>query len=95
MATGRMKNGKSPGFDNIPAEMLKLRDEVELWLLKLFNVSWRREKVPECWGSAMICPIFKKGDRGERSNYSGISLLPHAFKIYERILGGRLRENVE
>lgn len=43
----------------------------------------------------IIYLIFKKEDRAECSNYRGISLLPQAFKIYERILEGELRAAVE
>ena len=42
-----------------------------------------------------MCPVFKKGDKTECSNYRGISLMSHAFKVYERILEKRLRGHVE
>ncbi len=38
-------------------------------------------KVPEDWRSAIICPIFKKGDRGVRDNYRPVSLTSPVFKV--------------
>lgn len=51
--------------------------------------------MPEEWGRAIICPIYKKKDKAECANYRGISLLSHASKVYERILERRLRNIVE
>lgn len=94
MAMGNMKNGKSPGCDGLPVETMRC-EEVMRWMLKMFNDFWRVERVPAEWGRAIVCPVFKKGDRGDCSNYRGISLLPHAMKLYERILEKRLRTEVE
>ena len=40
-------------------------------------------KLPEEWKESIIIPIHKKGDKGNRNNYKGISLLPHKYKIYQ------------
>ena len=43
-----------------------------------------------------LVPIFKgKGDPLNSNSYGGIKLLEHAFKLYEKILDGRLREVVD
>ena len=40
-----------------------------------------------------LVPIFRgKGDPLNLNSYMGIKLLEHAFKLYEKILDGRLRE---
>jgi len=66
------------------------------WLQDIFNSAWKQGRIPEDWGKAIICPVFKnKGDRAECGNYRGISLLPHITKIYERILERRLCSLVE
>jgi sorting nexin-29 len=36
---------------------------------------WEQERMLEEWEIGVICPIFKKGDRRECSNYRGITLL--------------------
>ena len=54
-----MKNGKSSGIDEIPAELYKEGGE---WiideLVKLFNDIYKTKSVPKEWGRAVICPIF-------------------------------------
>ena len=45
---------------------------------------------------SFLLPIFKgKGDSLNSNSYRGIKLLEHAFKLYEKILDGRLREVVD
>ena len=43
-----------------------------------------------------LLPIFKgKGDPHNPNSYRGIMLLEHAFKLYEKVLDGRLHEAVD
>ena len=85
-----MKNGKAPGEDEIPVEFLKEMKEVGVdWMTRMANVAWGKGEVPDDWGKAVVCPIYKKGDKAMCSNYRGISLLSHTGKIYERILERR------
>lgn len=96
VAINKMKNGKSPGIDGIPAEIYKGGGEcIEEWLTKIFNQAWSQEKIPIDWTKGVVCPIYKKNDRTDCRNYRGITLLSHAGKIYERIIERRLREIVE
>ncbi|XP_064091671.1 uncharacterized protein LOC135205252 [Macrobrachium nipponense] len=53
------------------------------------------EKIPEDWRESILIPIFKgKGVVQEYSNYRGIKLMSHTLKILERVIDGRLREEV-
>ncbi|XP_076038579.1 uncharacterized protein LOC143023832 [Oratosquilla oratoria] len=91
-AIKRMKNGKSAGCDGLPAEIFKEAEETLLpYLVSMFNAAYKTATVPAEWSKALICPIFKKGDRTVCSNYREISFLPHMGKVYERILEARLR----
>ena len=65
------------------------------WIHCIINVAWKKGEIPGEWGNAIICPVYKKGDKSECRNYRGISLLPHITKIYERILECRLHSCVE
>ena len=91
-----MKNGKATGPDEIPAEIWKyLGQDGVIVLYKLFNAILRCGRIPEAWRMSILIPIYKgKGDVLECSNYRGIKLLSHTFKIWERIIDKRLRELV-
>ena len=95
-ALKRMKNGKASGVDQIPAELLKsMGYNGREWFSELLAMLWEGQDIPEDWKKDLICLIYKKGDKTECSNYRGISLMSHAFKVYERILERRLRGCVE
>ena len=91
-ALKKMKNGKASGMDQVPAELFKNMGDVgSEWLLELLFRLWDSQAVPEDWSKDLMCPVFKKGDKTECSNYRGMSLMSHALKVYERILEKRLR----
>ena len=47
------------------------------------------------WKESIIVSIYKKDDKTECCNYSGISLLPTAYKILFNILLSRLTPYAE
>jgi hypothetical protein len=66
---------KSPGIDQIPAEIIKagggtLRSEIH----ELVNAIWNMEELPEQWKESINVPIYKKAVK-YCSNYRGVSLL--------------------
>jgi hypothetical protein len=76
MATENLKVYKSPGIDQIPAELLKARSRtVRSEVYKLFTSIWNKEELPEEWEELIIVPIYKKGDKTKCSTYRDISLL--------------------
>ena len=91
-----LKNGKSPGPDNIPGELLKHGGES---LIKIFTTIcqqiWKTKKWPDQWTKSLIIPIPKKGDSRKCSNYRTLSLIPHASKILLRIILNRLNSQAE
>src|SRR6201990_159334 len=93
VALGAMKNGKAPGEDEIPIELIKEGGEkMKEVILNMINRCWNESEVPESWGKAIVVPIYKgKGDPADCNNYRGITLLDHLSKTYERILERRLR----
>ena len=79
----KMKNGKAPGIDNITAELIKNgRPELLQRIFDLLLQVWDQERMPEEWEIGIICPVFKKGDCRECSNYRGITLLNITYKIF-------------
>ena len=52
--------------------------------------------MPEEWRRSVLIPIYKnKGDAQCCGNYSGIKLMSHTMKVWERIIEARLRDRVE
>jgi hypothetical protein len=63
LAIEKLKRHKSPGTDQIPAELIKagcrtIRGAIH----KLIISIWNKEELPEEWKASIIVPIFKKGD---------------------------------
>jgi hypothetical protein len=93
IAIEKFKRYKSPGIDQIPAELIQaggntLRSEIH----KLINSIWNKEELPEQWKESIIVPIYKKGDKTDCSNYWVILLLS---KILSNILLSRLTPYVD
>ena len=87
----KLKNSKSPGPDGIPNEFYKFSADVIVPILvELFNFILESGVFPSEWTSAVIIPLFKKGDRRDANNYRGISLLNTLGKIFTSILNRRL-----
>ena len=81
LAIGKLKSHKSPGIDEIPAELIKAGGGTTCGEIhKLITSIWK-EKLPEEWKESIIVRIHKKGDKTDCNNYRGISLLPTTYKI--------------
>ena len=91
LAINKLKSHKSPGTDQIPAELIKAGGRtICLEIRKLIISIWKKEKLPEEWKELIIVPIHKKGDKTDCNNYRGLSLLPTTYKIFSNILLSRL-----
>ena len=90
------KSHKSPGIDQIPAELIKEWGRtIRYQIHKLIVSIWNKEELPEEWKESIIVPIYKKGDKTDCNNYRGISLLPPTYKILSNILLSRLTPYAE
>lgn len=94
----RMKRGKAPGPDDIPAELLRLafKDTVaETPMARAMRAALNGIFVdcataPKEWAWSYVIPIPKKGDMTEVENYRGISLMPTILKLLHAILARRI-----
>lgn len=92
-----ISSGKAPGLDGIPAEVFKcsgnqLLDNLHLLLCKC----WEEGNVPQEMRDSNISTLYKnKGDRSDRNNYRGISLLCIAGKLFARVALYRLQRIAE
>ena len=83
----KLKNHKSPGIDQIPAERIKAGGRtICCEIHKLIIATWNKEELPDEWKESIIVPIYKKGDKTDCNNYRGISLLPTTYKVLSNIL---------
>lgn len=91
-----MKNGKATGPDDIQSEIWKSSFwNPAPWLATLFNLIISEGKTPIDWQRSETVPIWKKkGNPADCSNYRPIRLLSHTLKIFERVVGRRVRDVV-
>jgi len=58
LAIDKLKSHKSPGIDQIPAEVIKAGGrKICLEIHKLITSIWKKEKLPEEWKGSIIVPI--------------------------------------
>jgi hypothetical protein len=87
IAIGKLKSYKSPGTDQIPAELIRAGGEtLYSEIHRLICSIWNKEELPQQWKESIIVPIYEKGDKTDCNNYRGISLLSTAYKILSIIL---------
>ena len=91
-----VKYGKSVGHDSIPSEILKLLILRDM-LLKFFNKCFIAGVTPAEWSKSLIPPLQKGRNKDSTilSNYRGVSLLAHIYKIFKQLLNNRLSYYLE
>ena len=68
---------------------------IENSLAFLFNASIETSQFPDSLKVARITPIFKDGDKTEKSNYRPISVLPVISKLFEKLVFNQLYQYME
>jgi hypothetical protein len=91
-----LKNNKAPGMDGIQAELIKKGGSaLSRHIHQLIADVWEKEVMPYEWSMGIICPVHKKGDKTECSNYRGITLLSIVYKVFSKVLTNRMKEYAE
>ena len=86
-ALKKIKPKMTTGPDGIPAFLLKDCAYVLAYPLKiLFNLCLRNCEIPSLWKRSKVCPIFKKGDKSDISNFRPISIICNFCKALEILL---------
>lgn len=86
-----LKNGKSPGPGDIPAELIKCgADGLYAQLTELFQDCLNGAETPNEWKISIISTIHKKGSKDNCKNYRGISVTNTLSKIYGKILKDKI-----
>ena len=96
IAVKSMKSGKSPGVDNIPAELVKEGGEAMIDALTLIcNKIWQTGEWPAPWTQSLIITLPKKGNLQLCQNYRTISLISHPSKVMLKVILNRLKPQAE
>nr|VZI12529.1 unnamed protein product [Spirometra erinaceieuropaei] len=83
----KLKEGTSPGPDELPAKLLKeLATESVEPLSLLFQASLDAGRLPPEWKTAWTSPIHKNGSRASANNYRPVSLNSICCKVMDRII---------
>ena len=86
-----LKDGKSPGCDEITAEMIKASGDPGIgYYHKVCLEIWKTGEWPIDWKRSVFIILPKKGDLKHCSNHRTISLISHASKIILKIIMKRL-----
>ena len=66
----KIKWHKFPGFDQIPAHLIKAEGRtIRFEIHRFINSVWNKEVLPEEWKGSVIVPLHRKGDKTECNNY--------------------------
>jgi hypothetical protein len=61
VATGKLKGYKSPGVDQIPAELIHAGGEIlHSEFHKFIELNWNKEELPHQWKGSLTVPMHKK-----------------------------------
>ena len=96
-ALRKLKRGKSPGYDGLPAEIfIEAGEGVLEALLQVLNIVKKTRVIPDQWNWVKITTIYKnRGSKKELVNYRGIFLTMIVTKIFEHLLKRRMTEQLK
>lgn len=86
-AASSLKSSTNPGPDGIPSTIVKRHiDELLIPIRHVFSLSLSNGVFPALWKTAVMYPVYKKGDRKDVNNYRGISSLCALSKLFELVV---------
>ena len=82
-----LKPSAAPGPDGVWSKILhQLADTFSCPLAITFSKLFQEGQVPQTWRRANVCPVFKKGTKGNPGNYRPISLTCILCKVMESLI---------
>lgn len=86
-----LRNKKSVGQDHVPVHIIKyVSAEIIPPLTYIINLMLTTGTFPTMLKTALIKPIYKKGDKNSIKNYRPIALLNNFSKIFEKVINERM-----
>ena len=68
--------------------------EISSFICILFAKTLQTGQLPSDWKKAQVCPLFKKGDETEPSNYRSTSLTGILYKVIELIIAFNISKHI-
>ena len=91
-----LKINKAAGPDQIsPCVLKNLADALSKPLTELFQSALDCGEVPHQWRSALVTPIFKKGDKSKAANYRPVSLTSVCCKLCEHLVAKAILNHMD
>ena len=91
-----LKNGKSPGFDDIPIELLQCAGDEGLYLMNHLCLSiWDTKQWAQDWEKSVFAILPKKRDTLKRASNRAITPISHASKVILKIIAGRMKNRLD
>ena len=94
-ALNGMKNGKAPGWDNVPIELYQNSASAKVELYRVIRLIYDTEIVPAEMVRGIFIMLYKKKDHNSYSNYRAICLLCHAYKLLSAVISAPLHKDLE
>ncbi|XP_063595249.1 uncharacterized protein LOC134772112 [Penaeus indicus] len=92
----KLKMNKAPGFDNLPAELIKCGGDPTVKTLHLLcNRILQTSKWPTQWTQSILIPIPKKKMSKKCSEHRTVSLISHPSKVLLTIILNRIKPGIE
>jgi hypothetical protein len=83
VAIGKLKRYKSPGVDQIPAQLIQTgRETLHSEIHKFIKLIWNKEELPHQWKELTVVPIHKMGDKTDCQIIEAYHCCQHNTKCY-------------
>jgi hypothetical protein len=93
---GKLIPNKAAGPDNIKPNVLKeLAPEIAPILAIIFKKSLETDEIPNDWRTAIVSPVYKKGNRYKAENYRPTSLTCICCKLMEHIVTSHIMSHAD
>ena len=92
-----MKNGKSPGIDGLPAEILKVFwNKLKFWILRALNFSFKNGIMPLTLRQCIITCLPKpEKPRELLSNWRPLSMLSIIYKLASTSIANGIKPHLD
>ena len=90
------KRGAAAGPDGIPMEAIAIAGEILVEpLAVLYNMINDTGVIPNCFRTARVRMLYKKGEKSDMNHYRPLSMSNHIGKIWERLVKDKLVTHLE